>query len=269
MALMVGGLFALVFLTEWVLAYVWSLLNGRIPVEAYLRFWKLNAVFFICYYGVSLAYALGKNWWKNEQARQTLEKEKLNTELNYLKSQINPHFFFNTLNNLYALSEKNHNSELSAGIASLSSLMRYMLYDAKADEVPMEKEIAHVKNIIEVHQLRYSDDDDYTVSFNVTGDLIDKKIAPLIFAPFVENAFKHGIELNKPSFIKINIEAKENQLLFETSNSNFKKNTDEHKHAGIGLENVKRRLQLIYPHQHHLTIENKSELFKVKLIIYT
>ena len=265
MALSTIGLFLAIFIIEVILAYTWSLFDKKIVAAEYFRFWKLNALFFVCYYGVSTAYSLSKNWWENEKKRQQAEKEKLNAELNYLKSQINPHFFFNTLNNLYALSERQQNTDLSAGIAGLSDLMRYMLYDAKADYVPLEKEIAHIKSTIEVHQLRYDENDDYTISFNVDRKLKNKKVAPLIFAPFVENAFKHGIEIGKPSFIKINLSATENGVDFEVVNSNFNKAKNEHQHVGIGLKNVKRRLQLIYPKRHLLTIENNSKLFKINL----
>ncbi len=267
MGFMALALAAVVFLLELSLAYAWSFLDERIPVGDYLRFWKLNAILFACYYGISLAYALSIDWWQNEKIRQELIKENLRTELEYLKSQINPHFFFNTLNNLYALSERQKNTDLSTGIACLSDLMRYMLYDAKAEKVALEKEILHLKNIIEVNQLRYGEEDDYTVSLNVSGNIKSKSIAPLIFAPFVENAFKHGIEFNKPSFIKIEIEANDDCILFEVINSNYNKSNDEHKHTGIGLKNVKRRLELIYPETHKLIIENKPDTFIVKLSI--
>ncbi|HFA48625.1 MAG TPA: hypothetical protein ENJ95_06340 [Bacteroidetes bacterium] len=262
-------LFALVFLLEYMCARVYSFFTLENHIADYIGFWKLNAIFFIGYFGISCAYVLSKNWWKNEQSRQLLVQEKLNTELSFLKSQINPHFFFNTLNNLYALSERHKNTDLSNGIAGLSNLMRYMLYDAKADYVPLEKEIAHLKSIIEVQQLRYSEDDDYTVALNI-GDIKNGiKIAPLLLAPFVENAFKHGIDLHKDSFIKIDISVENDKLVFQAINSNFKKGkNDLQQQSGIGLENVKRRLQLLYPKKHNLKIDDTVGYFKIILTLH-
>ena len=267
MASQIAILMTVVYLLEISMVYLWSILNEKISIEEHLSFNKLNTLFFICFYGVSVGYGLAKNWWKNEKIKKELEKEKLKTELSYLKSQINPHFFFNTLNNLYALSERKNNPELSSGISNLSDLMRYVLYDAKADFVSLEKEIAHLKNLIEVHQLRYDGEEDFTLSFNITGDVSNKKIAPLIFALFIENAFKHGIEFNQFSFIKIDIEVESEYILFKTSNSNFPKADNAHSHKGIGLENVKRRLQLIYPDRHLLKIKKKEDVYEVKLTI--
>ena len=165
------------------------------------------------------------------------------------------------------MSERKNNTELSTGIANLSDLMRYVLYDAKVDFIPFEKEIEHLHNMIEVHQLRYDKEDNYSFAYNVEGNLSNINIAPLIFSPFIENAFKYGIELNEASFIKINIQVKDGTILFIASNSSFHKTDNQHNQKGIGLENVKRRLQLLYPEKHLLSIDKTESIFKVTLTI--
>ena len=218
------------------------------------------------FWGLSCAYVLGKRYLKNEQLKQQLIQEKLAAELQFLKAQIHPHFLFNTLNNLYAIAAQSKHPELSRGIAELSNLMRYMLYEAKAKCVPLEKEIAHIKSIIEIQQMRYHEDDEIWMSFQINGEVGRKEIAPLLLVPFVENAFKHGIAPGLSSFIKIELNVTAKELKFVVSNSNLKKNnTDLDQHQGIGLENVKRRLALIYPERHLLHIEENEKLYRVSL----
>ena len=156
--------------------------------------------------------------------------------------------------------------ELSRGIAELSNLMRYMLYEAKANRVSLEKEIAHIKSIIEIQQMRYHEDDEIWISLHINGEINGKEIAPLLLMPFVENAFKHGIAPNFNSFIKIELNVTTNKLKFVVSNSILKKTlSDLSTYKGIGLENVKRRLMLIYPDKHLLQIEENEKLYRVSL----
>ena len=198
--------------------------------------------------------------------REQLLQEKLRTELNFLKSQINPHFLFNTLNNLYAIAERRENRELADGISELANLMRYMLYDCKAERVPLSKELTFLKSIIEIQRLRIAEEDEVVLAFDVEGNYNSKEIAPLILVPFVENAFKHGISPENQSFIKIALLVEENALSFEVRNSVFKDKKNElETHSGIGLENVKRRLELIYPEKYSLDILEENEVFKIKL----
>lgn len=225
-----------------------------------------NLMLYFFYTCISVAYSLGKERQKNEKIRQQLVAENLKTELNYLKSQINPHFLLNTLNNLYAIAERHENTELIHGISELSNLMRYMLYEGKAEQVLLQKELDFLKSIIEIQQLRIAEDDDVLIGFQIEGAVAQKKIAPLILVPFVENAFKHGIHFKKSSFIKIKTQLIDNQLVFTVSNSNFPvSSSDLNPHSGIGLKNVQRRLALLYPQQHHLDIQETKDIFKIKL----
>lgn len=234
----------------------------------FYNLWYLNALFYISFFGLSSAYAMAKNWQKNERLKQRLMQEKLSSELNFLKSQINPHFLFNTLNNLFALAERRNNPELSQGIADLSYLMRYMLYDCKADFVALEKEIRFLKSMIEMHQLRIAKEDEVAVAFQIEGETRGKKIAPLLLIPFVENAFKHGIDFRQSSFIHIKLVVTDKQLLFKVTNSYFEKIDNPHEeHSGIGLKNVERRLELLYPDDYELSYGAEEKVFKVELLI--
>ncbi len=262
-------LLVLVHLLESAFNYLTFQMGGTIDFRPYLMPLSLGTLFSVVFLGLSNAYVLGKNYWKNEQQRQQLKREKLNAELQFLKAQINPHFLFNTLNNLFALSERSNNPELSKGITALSNLMRYRLHDARANWVWLEQEIVHLKSVIEMQQLRLDEEDEVTISLNIEGDYSQKKIAPLLLIPFVENAFKHGIRLEEASFVKIHLVVDDREIRFCVSNSNFaKRHYDIKESSGIGLENVKRRLALTYPNQYDLQIEEGEDLFKVELRLY-
>jgi len=230
----------------------------------------LNLLFSMIYLGLSSAFVLGKKQLRNEQLQQVLIQEKLTTELRFLKAQINPHFLFNTLNNLFALAEKSEQRPLAEGISELANLMRYMLHEANADRVPLAREVAFLQSVIELQQLRLDEEDDVLISLQLDGDYSRHEIAPLILIPFVENAFKHGIYLQESSFIKIQLSASEQQIHFRLINSKFKQQLNElQESSGIGLENVKRRLELIYPDRHQLRIEERNDTFEVELILST
>lgn len=225
----------------------------------------LNFLLNLLFLAVSGAYVLAKNHIRDQKVNQQLRQEKLTAELNFLKSQVNPHFLFNTLNNLYTIAERGGDTELSGGIAGLAGLMRYMLQDAKADRVPLEKEVAYLQNVLEIHQLRLEETDNVLVAFNVQGALTGA-IAPLILVPFVENAFKHGIRYKENSFVKIDFRVTDNRLYFTVVNSLFPEiRSGLETPSGLGLENVKRRLALQYPDKHHLEIHQETTVFKVLL----
>ena len=254
---------------EFGLNAAWNYLIGNIPFYPFFTALSLNLLLSLFFWGLSNAYVFGKQYFKNERLKQQLIQDKLAAELQFLKTQINPHFLFNTLNNLFALSERSKNVELSTGLAELSNLMRYMLYDAKAEQVALDKEVAYLKSVIEIQQLRLSPDDDIAIGLEVEGDYTGKKIAPLILISFVENAFKHGIDLRQSSFIKIKLQMESKRLHFSVVNSKFESQANElDEHSGIGLENVRRRLTLIYPEKHDLKIEESTGVFKVHLLIY-
>ena len=194
-----------------------------------------------------------------------IEKENTQAQLQELKAQINPHFLFNTLNNLYS-----HSLEQSPKtpdmILKISDLMSYILYECKEDKVPLNNELSFIRNYVELEKLRYEDQID--IDFTITGNDTDIKIAPLLFIPFIENAFKHGGNTGgNHIFVKIDIEVKSNSISFyicnsagETDNNNTSK--------GIGIKNVKKRLELLYSKAYSLELADKDNMFYVKLTLF-
>ena len=214
----------------------------------------------------AFAYRLAKDWWRNERLRARLAEEKLSAELNYLKAQLNPHFLFNTLNNLYALAEREGNEPLSEGIAGLAELMRYAVYDSRADYVPLAKELHFLQRMVEMQSLRFDEGDELAISFQVSGRYEQLKIAPLLLVPFVENAFKHGVRYGRQSFIRLEARVENRKLYFTASNTVHEDQARPHEEGGgIGLENARRRLKLLYPEQHQLEIKRQDDTFLVNL----
>jgi two-component system, LytTR family, sensor kinase len=201
----------------------------------------------------------------NEKQRKEVEKEKLNTELAFLKNQINPHFFFNTLNNIYSLVHI-HVEDGQKAILQLSKLMRYLLYETEKGNTLLSQEIDFMKNYIELMKLRLSK----KVSLNIVfpENFHDVSIPPLLFLPFIENAFKHGISYRNPSYINILMRVDEGKIHFGCNNSKGGKGDELLKSdPGIGLENVRKRLTLLYPGNHKLNISDSETSFDVVLII--
>lgn len=255
-------------LLNWALNQLHNRLAGE-PLAPYVfPPLPLNTLLSGLYLSLSIAYRLGKNYLHDERLKQQLREEQLAAELRFLKSQINPHFLFNTLNNLFALAERKDQPELSQGIAELANLMRYVLYDGQAERVPLEKEIRFLESLIEIQQLRLDEQDEVVIGLNVRGDYQGRQIAPLILIPFVENAFKHGIYPPHPSVIRIDFEVSREHLRFQVSNPVFSDRENELPHpSGIGLENVRRRLALLYPERHELRVEQKGGIFTVELAL--
>ncbi|MCK0179276.1 histidine kinase [Flavobacteriaceae bacterium S0862] len=192
-----------------------------------------------------------------------LKNEKAKTELLHLKSQVNPHFFFNMLNNLYGLVGKDAKKAQEL-ILKLSDMMRYSIYDGEKDTVLLSEELTYLKNYIALHKMRYHKAID--VQFNMDIKDNDYEISPLLFIILLENAFKHGVEnLREHAFIRIHLEAHNNIVNFEIEN-NFEVN-EENQEAGIGLKNLKRRLELVYPKNHNLTISKTNNIYNAKLNI--
>ena len=211
---------------------------------------------------------LFKHWLIKQQKWLQAEKEKVTAELQLLKAQVHPHFLFNTLNNIYSFSI-DQSPETPSMILRLSSLLSYMLYDCKADEVLLEKEAAVMKDYIELEKARYGDK--IEISLNIEGDIKDKYIAPLLILPFLENAFKHGTsdQLEKP-WLSMDLAVKQNILRCKIANS--KNNYVPFSSSGIGIQNVKKRLQFIYPDRHELKTSDEGDFFVVSLqieLIYT
>jgi two-component system, LytTR family, sensor kinase len=212
----------------------------------------------------AVAIKLLKYWYANQQAQQVLVQEKLQAELKFLKTQIHPHFLFNTLNNLYALTLKK-SDRAPEMVLKLSELINYMLYECKSDIVPLTKEIKFIRNYIDIEKMRYGEKVD--IDIRITGDANNKQIAPLILLPFVENAFKHGASENLlQSWVKVSVDAHPDHILIKVENSKAGEN-GKNGSEGIGIQNVKRRLDLLYNGQHELKIINGEETHLVVLSI--
>jgi sensor histidine kinase YesM len=227
------------------------------------------ALFTLIYLSVSTLLKMSKGWFElmeTQQQLNQLKEENLNTELRALKSQINPHFLFNSLNSIYALSLDN-DVVTPKIILKLSELLRFMLYETSEEKVDLEKEIHHLENYIDLQKLRVSEK--AAIRFEKEGDFEDLKIAPLLLLPLVENGFKHGIKGDvENAFIVIFSKIENNEFTFSVKNNNgIVDEVEDDKYKGIGLKNVKRRLSLLYPEKHDLKIEADEKTFLVSLRI--
>ncbi len=206
---------------------------------------------------------LFKYWIKKERDWMQAEKAKITAELELLKAQVHPHFLFNTLNNIYSFSLES-SPKTPELILKLSSLLRYMLYDCKAEQVLLEKEIQVMKNYIDLEKERYGNK--IEISLNITGDLKDHYTSPLLLLPFLENAFKHGTsdQLEKP-WLSMDLTVKQNTMKCKIANS--KNEQVVVSENGIGIQNVKKRLELLYPNKHELKMNNGNNFFVVSLFV--
>lgn len=205
----------------------------------------------------SIALRVNDRWQKTE-------KERLSAQLSYLKTQINPHFLFNILNNIY--SETIDKAPRAADmIDRLSAMMRYTLKETPNDFVSLENEMEYITNYIELQKIRF--DSHVKFDFKTKGFFHDQQIAPLILIPFIENAFKHGVNSEEDSNISIIIAVNKHGLLMEVLNNKVEKEINDDDKSGIGIENTKHRLQLIYPDKHLLSIDDNPTTFNVSLHI--
>jgi hypothetical protein len=219
----------------------------------------------IIYYALGISFETIIESEKQKRIKEEALKEKVNAELSFLKSQINPHFLFNTLNNIYSLSSKKSDATDDA-ILLLSDMMRYMLYESNVAKVPLENEIKHIENYIALQRLRISGKNDISIVFSYDGKPNGHMVEPLLFIPFVENAFKHGISYKEPSVINLKLRILEKQLIFESLNTRPKqKDTELAESSGIGLKNLERRLNLLYPNQSKLRYNCENDFFCAKL----
>ncbi|MEO3406662.1 histidine kinase [Mucilaginibacter sp. CAU 1740] len=206
--------------------------------------------------GIGTSITAIQKWQGDIKLRADLEQEKISSELSFLKAQINPHFFFNTLNNIYSLTYINAETSRKA-LHQLSRMMRYVLYDTQHGTALLSQEVAFIKDYISLMELRLTEK--VTVTFNAPAQLSDVAIAPMLLLPFVENAFKHGISAVLPSTILINIDQHADQLELHVQNGIYKDDnaaTEENK--GIGLTNTIRRLDLLYPGKYKLDINEDA-----------
>jgi len=207
--------------------------------------------------------SLGKQWLLKQRDFLRAQQEKITAELQVLKAQVHPHFLFNTLNNIYSFS-LDGSPKTPELILKLSSLLSYMLYDCKAEEVQLEKEVEIMKAYIDLEKERYGNT--LEISWTVEGDIRDNFISPLLMLPFLENAFKHGAseQIEKP-WLGVDISVENNILKFKIANS--KNEYISHSNNGIGINNVKKRLEFLYPGKYELKINDEGDFFAVSLMV--
>jgi hypothetical protein len=224
-----------------------------------------NFAIFLLVFVFSTGIRVINQWLRSEQRAKEITNEKLHAELSFLKAQINPHFLFNTLNNIYALASS-QSEHTAAAVMKLSSIMRYVLTEARNDLVPLEKEILFTSHYIELQKMRLTDKT--SIDFSIKGDPLGRQIAPLLLLPFVENAFKYGISTRECSPIHILLDIKEESLYFSISNhKHFNTSLRMADNTGIGISNTRRRLDLLYAGRYELIINDKSNEFTVHLNI--
>jgi len=222
-------------------------------------------LFFSLIAALSISIKATSEWFKSERTKKELENEKLKSELNALKAQINPHFFFNVMNNLCSLARKK-SDKTEEYIIRLSQIMRYSINSVNFEQISLEKDLEFIKDYIEILKLSYPEDSN--IFFTIKGNYSNFNIAPMILFEFVENAFKHSNLHSKENYINIQIEILDGILTLETMNSisNIPKKFLLSE-SGTGIENTKKRLSLIYPSKHNLFIKKEQQVFYIKLMI--
>ncbi|GJM32276.1 MAG: histidine kinase [Saprospiraceae bacterium] len=225
----------------------------------------LHFLFTFLIAGASTIIKIVTDWVKHTRERQELQTRTMQSELRFLKSQINPHFLFNTLNNLYALTLKKSDKAPEI-VIKLSEMMRYMLYECNEKRVLLSKEVNYIRNYLDLESLRQGKN--VAINFEVIGHVSNQKIAPLMFIPFLENSFKHGLNNQiSQGFVNITLTAsqKEVQFVIENSKSETIPIQDHRRSGGIGLVNIHRRLNLLYPERYDLKINDNPNTYAVSL----
>lgn len=231
--------------------------KGPMPPFANLLIFSILLVGFDT--GLMVSFRLSET----ERAKAKLEKENVGTQLAFLRNQVNPHFFMNTLNNIHSLIDFD-TVEAKESIIRLSKLMRHILYDSEVEQIPIQKELEFIKNYVDLMKLRYSDK--VKIDLLVPNHLPDRSIPPLLFTSFLENAFKHGVSYQHASFIDISFLYVDNMLTFEITNSNVPPEKPEESY-GIGIENSRKRLDLLYGDNYKLEIKDTKDEYHVRLSI--
>ncbi|MBU6341398.1 MAG: histidine kinase [Bacteroidetes bacterium] len=216
---------------------------------------------------LSTVMRLVMDWWRYQNEKQVLLTQTIQSELRFLKSQINPHFLFNTLNNLYALTLKK-SDQAPEIVLKLSEIMRYMLYECNERRVLLTKEIQYIHNYLDLERLRQPKEAD--IRFVTTGEMSDQMVAPLLFVPFLENSFKHGLNhhIQGGGFVRLYLHVRGEDLEFVIENSKATEAVPRQQHprsGGIGLTNVRQRLNLLYPDNHTLEVSDEPNRFAVTL----
>ena len=219
-------------------------------------------IMFVLMLGMNIGIKLYFRQKDGEQRLAELERKSLEQQLEYLKFQLNPHFLMNTLNNIHALVDIEP-EQAKESIVELSKIMRYVLYEGAKNMVPLNREIDFLENYIELMRIRVADH--VKISLELPERMPDCELPPLLFITFVENAFKHGVSYRQASFIDISIQAENGQLVFKCRNSKVPQSEDVH--GGVGLQNVRQRLELIYPGRHTLETHDGEDVYEVELTL--
>ena len=233
-------------------------------VSHLMRFFLRDMLSFILTVGLALAIRMTEKWHAIEMEKQEAEHKRSEAELRNLRQQLNPHFLFNTLNNIYALIAISQEKAQEA-VLELSNLLRYVLYDNNHTTVPIEKELEFIRNYVALMRLRLTAQTEVTLDIDVQ----DKQagIAPLLFISLIENAFKHGVASNSPCFIHISVKQENEMLTARIRNSLFPKTTNDRSGSGIGLANLRRRLEILYPDSHSFHIDTSENIYTTELKI--
>lgn len=221
--------------------------------------------FFIQYmyvFGISASYCFFSDYQKQQEIQRENETERLKSELSFLRSQISPHFMFNLMNSLVSLNRKKSNL-VEPVLLKMADLLRYMLYEKDDKQISLDNEIKYLSNYIDLQKVRFGDY--VNIDFDINTNFGNKNIEPMLLIPFVENAFKHGVGMIDQPFIKIQLETTENQLLFKVTNKCADKKETKDTASGIGLNNVKRRLELLYPNQYVLNVSDENNHYTTDL----
>ena len=235
---------------------------GFLYSERFLIQNTLSVLFIVVFIGM-LRFA--EDWFQLEARKKEIENEKLTAELRFLKAQINPHFLFNTLNNLYYLAFT-QSPKTTEVIDKLSQMMRYMIYESNHPKVPLTREIEYMENYISLEKLRL--DDQVPIDFKVCGNPSGVMIEPFLFITFLENAFKHGVSTNATdAWVKAEIALTEDQCVYSVANSRLPAQVVQEEKSGIGLHNLRRRLELSYPGRHELRIRDEPGQYAVQLTL--
>ncbi|MFN7117674.1 MAG: sensor histidine kinase [Saprospiraceae bacterium] len=215
---------------------------------------------------LSIFYQILYNRYRNEQRNLAIINEQKEAQLQFLRAQINPHFLFNTLNNIYALAVTK-SDKTAEMVLKLSNLLRYVIYDGKAEQVELKREVEHIQEFIHLFQMK--SETSLAINFTVKGNLNFIKIEPMILIPIVENCFKHcDFDTNMHAFIKIDLVMDNNILHFQTINTKNDQDLQKDKVGGVGLENIRKRLEMKYKDQHQLIIERQKDQFLVDLTLH-
>jgi LytS/YehU family sensor histidine kinase len=243
--------------------FLFQLIVKTVPFN-FLKSSLFNSIPFIVTVFASIAIKTVSDKIKTDRIANERQRENLKTELSFLRSQISPHFLFNVLNNLVSMA-RSKSEELEPTIHKLSSIMQYMLYETDGDKVLLKSEIDYLQSYIDLQKQRFGKKLTLTTNLNIKEDW--HTIEPMLLIPFVENAFKHGIGMVQNPVIEITLEAENNTLLFVVNNKYISLDTVKDKVSGIGLNNVKRRLELLYGEDYQLTINKTEDWFTVNLQI--